>query len=368
VIPWLLLVGGWGGEQAMAADPPAPRAGQAREARRGRPGGIGGGRRVVGPAGAGGKGPMLRGLGAQNLKAGRAMSAAMNFRQDIERTGGTPASHVGLGRALAQLGRCEEALEELWPYVGAPSFSADAALAAAVCSGRFGLYEDALVFDEMALERQPDNLRALTNLALDSFRGGDAAGYEAALDRLLVAEPGRDASLFAQAVVALQSGDFDELDFILLLWQRQDRRSGDIARLKAQAWLDLNDPQAALDALEGGGARVRSMGRAIRAESWRRLGLPDVALAELDRHSRRMESLDADAVRLRAYVDLGEQAEAAALMETYMHSRDPDMVASEWYACDKDVPGEAAHWAALYDAVNPSAVRTLAALAPIADH
>lgn len=378
-VPFVLLLTGAG---LLAADPaprPHPEGRPEGQAQGGRParGGKPGARRglpsprsaLEGQKGRGqqdpGKGLQI---GNQMLKSNSSAGAVDVYKRQIERDPSAPAPHVGLGRAYARLGRCAEALDELAPQVGTKPFGAEAATSAGVCARKLGLLDEAVWYNQLAVDLSPGNTRALTMLAINLWDTGDDVGVEAVLDELMFVGKARDASLYARSALALAEGDIEEFDVLRALWEREDRSDQEIRRLDAQAWLDVGDPVAADRALAGARRfRPSAYIRVARAETARRLGDPTQALTQLaDRKNSVVEGEQADAVRLRVLTDDGRMEEARALRDEYAASELPDLVASRWYYARATQDVEAmAREAGLYRTVNRNPLRTLDQLVPV---
>ncbi len=310
--------------------------------------------------------------GLSMLRAGKPRAAIAALEANLALAPDSLPIQVALGRAYGRIGRCTTAIAYLDATRDAPVFDVLAAMAGALCAGRLGLLDDALDYEVRGLAIEPDDVRLLTTYALDLARAGDTVGSEAAVVALVVAHPKRDASAFARASLALQEGDLVALDVELALWERADRDTDEVARLRAQAALDVDDPLVALREIDAmrrlrHGPNVRQ----LRAEAWRRLGAAGSALGELDGpRNGVLEGPDVDAVRVRALVDLGQLDEAAALLVLNggddTSRREPDMLASAWYlARARGDAGAQARYAAAWRAAEPSRVRTLELYVPL---
>ena len=301
------------------------------------------------------------------LKRGSNRAALVSFERQLEKTPDAPGVHLGLAKALARIGRCAEALDHFWPYIGTVPFGGDSALAASTCSTRVGLLDDAIYFDRMAVELSPESARAWTNLALDLSTAGDAAGLEDTLDALLTLRDDRDASMYARAVIALREGDIDTFDQVAFVWEAADGPSLDLRRLQAQSWLDSDNPTLALESLKEvrrikNGQQVRH----LRAEALRRSGYPEEGALYLeDRPESVAEGMNADAVRVRLDADAGDFAAAHELLDSYDGRLDADLTASAWYLARRE--GRTAALPALverYRRVQSNPMRKLAQLIP----
>jgi len=320
------------------------------------------------PAGKDGKRRGSLGAGNMFLKRGGNKAAAGAFRKQLDKNPDAPAAHVGLGKALTRMGKCEEALTHLWPYVGTLPFGGDAALAASTCSGRLGLLGDAVYFDHLAVELSPESARALTSLALDTAALGDTAATEAALEELLFLRKDRDASAYARANLALRAGDIAAFDDIAALWERDDGPGADLRRLQAQSWLDMDNPREC-EAILARLASLRSgnQTRYLRAEAHRRMGYADEAEEYLaDRPQSVLEGVDPDSIRVRVAVDLGNFPRAHELLAAYEGLPDPEILASAWYLARAEGRIDALPaLEAEYRAVRMSPLRELEQLVPV---
>lgn len=310
----------------------------------------------------------VQGLGEAAFKQGNYRQAAEAFRKEIAENPDSVPAHLGLGRALTRLGRCDKALAEFWPYVGMKAFSAETALAAAVCSGRIGLSDDAVTFSQIAVERDPENTSALTNLVLALDAAGRNDEVEELLDQLVVANPARDASFFARAVLALRRGDIDEFDIIARDWPTDRETARLLVGLKGQSWLDLDDPVQVGREMRGiHRPRRPGLARMVNAESVRCAG--EVQLADeilSGRALRNSETSDTDAIRVRVLADQGDFVGAQAILDRYDLLADADLVASAWYLAwhESNVP-EMARLRDAYLGVRVSPLRHLYHLIPI---
>ncbi len=342
------------------------------------PNGVDGARRKLGaeragPSAAkpgGGKGGKVgQNMGNSMLRSGNNAAAAVSFRKAIKHDPTQVAAHVGLGKSLARDGKCEDALVELLPWVDTVPFGADAALLTSTCAHRLGFLEDAVYFDRLAIDIEPDSARAWSNLALDLQEVGDVVGVAEALDKLdLLGRDGRDASFYPRAVLAIREGNIDEFDILAHLWKRERRSKDELRRLTAQTWLDMDDPVMSLATIES----VRKLNRSYqeactRAEATRRAGDPEGALTLIDRHGKRpLQGSAAEAVRIRARVDSGDIDGARSLLAEYDDIADEEIVASAWYVAHaQDDAAGMARAARDYAEVQVSPLRTLASLVPV---
>ncbi len=370
--PWLMVLVGIGllGAVVAEAREPAPTAEKGEKKKKfRRPGGAA----TPDPDGGGTEktGRRVGGMGESFLKQGNFRASASAFRDEITKNPDAIAAHVGLGKALARLGRCDEALSELWPYVGTKPFGDEPAILASVCSGRLGLVDDARYFAQIAAEWDPENPRALTQYALALDDAGDHYASDKVLAQLEVLPGPKDASLYAKAVLALRSGDIDTFDQLTFFWQDDRASQRDLSRLEAQSWLDLGNPIEVVASIR----QIKRVQRGrfstwLRAEAVRRLGEPEEALELLNtRQAKLAEGSDSDAVRARVLVDTSDLEGAAALLAPYVGDVDPEIIASEWYLARARGDRTAMRdYATMYRREQSSPIRKLSSVVPWVDY
>lgn len=309
------------------------------------------------------------------LKTGSPEAQALAWERELADHPDDIGAQVGLGKALAKQGRCRAALEWLGPNTYTIPFGRDAALAAARCSIKEGFIEDALYYDQIALQEAPADVSALTLTAIHRDRYHDPVGRDAALSELMVAgKKGGDASLYAQALIALRRGDIDAFDICRTLWKRSGWGDRDLKWLEAQAWLDLDDPWSAQQTLEGSPVGLFG-GRGVAAEAMRRMGYASETISKLeDTHFQSAEGSAIDAILIRAYTDIGDTQTAQRLIAPYLSASDPDfqqisdedILASQWYLARAQGNTRIAQHAALrWESVVESPLRRLEYLIPI---
>jgi tetratricopeptide (TPR) repeat protein len=360
----LLLASG-----ALAAPRGAPseavgKAGPGRGAPRLQRGAPGAG---IGAPAAAGRRPRL-GVAQRMLKSGNATAAVLVYRRQLAAHPDAPAAHIGLARALARTGDCEEAMEHFVPFEDSIPFGAQAALAASGCAGRLGLAEESLRYDRIALEHEPDDPRALTNLVLDAETLGDPALVAWGLERLQEIDQDRDAPWYTRAVLELRAGQIDAFDVTLALWERERGPSAAAHQLRARAWLDLGEPLMAREVLKAVPLfRSGPFPRMLHAETARRLGWLHEArqILEVDEEDP-FDAADADALRARVLTDAGELRAAEALLEG-LPLDSSEAVASAWHlARARGDAGGQGRAEADWKRVSRSPLRKLEHLAPLA--
>lgn len=365
---WALLLGVLVAGVALAEGParpkvrPAPRVTNPEQARRGgrRPGS----RPAAAPDAPPGQ-PRL-GVAQRLMKAGNSAAAVAIYRKQLATHPDAPAAHVGLGRALAKTGACAEAMEHLVPYEDTVPFGVQAALAAAGCAGRLGLPEEALRYDLLGVDLEPENARVLANLVLDADTLGDTTRVAWGLERLDLVSGDRDAAWYPRAVLALRAGDIDTFDVVLAGWERERGQVGAIRLLRARSWLDLGDAVSASAVLRQVPLfRASPFARLLHGETSRRLGQLETARSALQVDDESpFDAAEADALRARVLTDAGEFEAAQALLAPADLS-EPDVVASWWYLARARGDSEGtARWARAWDEVTRSPLRRLEDLVP----
>lgn len=309
-------------------------------------------------------------VGESHLRQGNYLLAVRAFREDLELDPESVPAHVGLGKAYGRMGKCADALNEFWPHVGLPAFGAEAASIAATCANRLGDIEEALFFAEMAYEIRPEDPKYVTSYLLLLDEAGRLDEVDDLLGWLAALRDERDASLYAQAVLAIRRGDLDTFDYLAFVWPEDRRVRTDLARLEAQTWLDLDDPWEVVDSVR----KIKRLRRGqyatwLRAEATRRMGLADEAASYLDSRSlKRSQSLSVDAVRARVLADQGDLAGAEEVLGGYGDALDPDLVASRWYlAWRRGDQAAMAREAVSYEHVRLSPLRDLEQLVPFSE-
>jgi tetratricopeptide (TPR) repeat protein len=264
--------------------------------------------------------------GRQLLRSGDVAEAIVVLERTVAAAPANGNAHAALARAYARAGRCEDALHQADHWVSTRAFDANLAILMRGCAVSLGRLEEALRYDRAGVDTFPENVQMATALAIDLAAAGDDRASADALDALTLVHPDRDASAFARAAIARLRGDVDAFDVEVALWERADRHSDEIARLRAEVLLDTGLPREALDAASRV-AQVRAPLRVVRAEAHRRLGHLEAALAELGSAG---EGPEADAVRVRVAVDLGD-FESASRRLLQLDPANADVLAAAWY-------------------------------------
>lgn len=224
------------------------------------------------------------------LQNGHDRQAMDVFARALARDPLDRAAQIGLGQALAGIGRCEEAMLRLDGHQASVAWDHRASLAAARCSAVLGQPADAAYYLEEAVAFDPDRVLVLVKAAWQALDAGDADAAARLSDRIEDLAPDSTSALLLQAHRAWFEGDHDRL-FIALRELRTP--AGPLpwaALLEAWAWLDLDDPEAALRALDQvGGGQTRALMLLWTAEAHRRAGRPGRAIEVLSAPRARVD-------------------------------------------------------------------------------
>jgi tetratricopeptide (TPR) repeat protein len=270
------------------------------------------------------------------------------------------------GEALSQFGGCDELLTVMAPLSDDPILPLDLLYSMAQCSARLGFYEEAVHYDRLALSQDESRIRGLTLLALHSDMLEDAITRDSSLLELEgLSLNGGNPALLAEATIAVRQGDVDTFEVCMALWERSGWNQRDADRLSAQLWLDLGDPVATL-ALSTSFRTTRQQGRFIYGEAYRRIGEAPTAISRLENiNQKASEGIYTDAMLARAYMDMGDFEQAGLLLEPYLSSQDPEIIASRWYMARlQQDPVKLQQEAELYRLSNQNHLRSLEQLVP----
>ena len=239
------------------------------------------------------------------LQNGHDRQAVDVFAAALTRDPDNQAAQVGLGQALAGIGRCTEAMRWLGGNQGSVAWDHRASLAAARCSEVLGQPAIANYHLEEAVAFDPDRVGVLVKAAWQALDAGDTEAAARWSGRIETLAPNSTSALLLAAHRAWSEGDHDRLFLDLQELRAAEGPLPWAALLEAWAWLDLDDPEAALLALEqAGGGQTRALMLLWMAEAHRRAGRPGRAIellnaprARVDQDPRRA------ALLLRAQLD-----------------------------------------------------------------
>lgn len=327
------------------------------------------GKRARGPDGplGSGRGPLGRQI--KNpfpmLRGGSPVSELISWRMEYRNRPDSEESHMGLAKALARYGNCEESLEHFWQLSDSLLFDAKAAEAAGQCAARLGYYSDAVYFDQLGLERNPENVRLLGMLAVHYDFLDQPAEVAKVLHTLDGLAQGGDPALYARMSMAVRHGDLELVDQNRQNWQDQGWPLAELRRFDAQIWMDVGDPHMAVKKVVP--RDTLSFGRYIYAEAYRRQGEASTAVTMIEGDKVRVgQGWGCDAVLARALVDQGQAPDAAAILNSYPPEAPVEILASRWYLAQSQGDTAAAdHWAKAWTKVNPNPLRRLDQLIPI---
>ncbi len=225
-----------------------------------------------------------------------------------------PSRVAKWGVALAEYGRCGDALDVLHEVLADDPDLPEAWMAAAECSRRIGLSSDGLDFLRRGRRLDPDHegMRQLEQYYLAATNGWQQG--EGLSDFEDEFEP---VCHLTRAAILAQQGDVEGYDRERALCLQGGRSVWAFWRLDAQMWLVVDDPIAVLHTV-GPVRRGRGPSRPIFAEAQRRLGDLEGARTLLEHSEVEVsEGLRHDAVMARIREDLGQETAAQEILHRY---------------------------------------------------
>jgi thioredoxin-like negative regulator of GroEL len=239
-------------------------------------------------------------------------------------------ARLGLAMALADISRCQRALEILADLRDKGVWRAEAALTEGRCRLMSGDRSMASAAYEEAHRLRPELASTIAVAHIRAQEGRTEALAEA-LDTLLVLDGGLDALPAVEVTVAMRTGAAD-LDALLHQARSVGTGSG-LAQIDARRWMDLDHPGEAaeilLDDLRSNLSNLQSA--CWRAEALRRMG----RLADADSALSRPRIRHANgvpmgrSVRARMAVDSGDLDGARAIVADL--PLDEEGLATRWY-------------------------------------
>lgn len=261
------------------------------------------------------------------------------------------------GRALAALGRCEEATARLGPLRGGAHWGPEEAASEARCFALAGQTASA----EAALEEASALGVARTELwwSRQAFLTWMDAGEHTRAEALIGSL--RDDARWAMAWLAV-AGAAPGAE--VLVEAMEDPADPRVAWLRCWRALDTDDPEEAIRASEGArpGGEWWLRGLACKAEGLRRLGLTEEVLRMDQRGIVPREAVWWRWVVARVWVDLGRPDLARATLPEGALSSTPEAAATAWYVAraigDEAMARRAlVRWAALGRGAQPEVER-----------
>lgn len=280
---------------------------------------------------------------------------------------GVPSVEIGLGRALAGVGRCDAAVAQLAPYRSTAAWNARAAITEGDCWQRLGNPAAAAEAYADAVTLNPTSKGAWLALGLVAIELDDGAAVGMAVDGL-----GGDGAfpLVLRAWWELHHGAPGfELTLAELARAVDPAEPGPdlyLALLEALASLDADDATHAEVVLQRARETRRGHQRlaAWQAEAMRRDGRPGSAQALLDETALRGDETELRAaIGARVLADLGDLAGARAMVAD-LGVGDVEVAATRWYLA---APGEREALARAWERFPHPEWRTLAQLVPVTE-
>jgi Tfp pilus assembly protein PilF len=276
-------------------------------------------------------------MGRGRLEQGQHQLAVESFRQALRDRPNSGRAKAGLGKSLAILGKCEEALDYLGTIRGERAWNAETLLHEAICRYRVGDESAYLAALQEAVVLTPREASLWFQLSIGLLRAGDLAG---SVDAAEIVERLPDSEMYIlllDAAIAVETGDRDTDFLIHRLIHRTNRIPALMLQgliLDARRWLNLGDPAEANRIIEKViRMDLRNVGAAAwRAEALRRLGQTEMALGAMNRPAvAQADSPLRQAIRIRVLVDLKRLDEAKRELESHPLPFAADTLASRWY-------------------------------------
>lgn len=311
-------------------------------------------------------------MGEARMEAGKHRAAASVFRAHLATHPDSLTAQFGLGRALVNLGRCDEGLGWLEPVRGRVEWTADTSLAEARCVARRGDLDGAEAAYRAVLDAYPQLLLGWYELGQLAIRRGDEPTRITCSAVLAGLDGGERMSEMLDAWAAVAHDDDAAWAALAELRRGLDAEPSPNAEVQAQLiegllWLDVDEVDVAVailsDALASTPKHVRA--RVFLAEALRRQGAPDLALSHLtDPFVSGPDAPIALPFVARAWVDLGDLARADAALSLYPWRGDAEWTASRAYLAAARGDADLDAWTARWQSLDPPAPRTLAQLRP----
>lgn len=308
-------------------------------------------------------------LADTHLARGQLRLAVQRYRQVLDEEPGNARVQLGLGRALAGLGRCEQAVSTLQPLRGGEHWTRRAGVDLGACLIDLGRESEGLEAVEEAAALGGGEA-VMVRLGWEALAARDLPRFEHTLSLLQAQHPDSVGALLLAGASAWVDGELDEMS-----WALQDLRDlqpqAPLADL-VEAWaaLEAGDPWQARTLLRGQNTLSRL--RLPQVATWlveaeRRAGRPHVAQASFAKHLATADGVVTEAVRLRLVVDLEPAAASQGPVDALLarHPLHPEVVATAWYQAHRaGQPTRAAALAERYQRLVPPGRWSLARLLP----
>ena len=306
----------------------------------------------------------------------RYRDAVRAYSQILQRNPNSVRATLGRGRAYAEIGRCEKALEDLAIARTAPAlWSSDGASSEGYCRARLGDTWGALAAYEEAVAISDDEAPIHQfRLSFARLNVGDVDGAYEIFDEIKDSRRNEGMRRVLEAWLDYESGrapagyHLHEMDEAL---ETTHHSSVKLQRYLLEGWSLMDEGQliGADEAFKDAtGTSLQHLRAAVsRAESRRRLGRAEGALAILDRRVLLAENaVSARAVKVRALVDLGRLDEAEELLSGLSDTWDESVIGSFWYlARARGDEQKMEQYATMWDLFAHPGSRTLEQLVPV---
>lgn len=314
------------------------------------------------------------------MERGQYRMAGRIYRQKLQADPADAWAPLGIARAQAATGRCDQALVTLEERHAGPIWDVRLAVAAARCHALHGDHADARYHLEEALLRSADNPAVLLRALVQAHASGDGDWVAELEHSIADLVPDGELAAFARGLRGLEEGDADRVFVEIRVLRAAPAWKTWSDLLATHVWLALDDPAAAVQAATAQlTAAPRPLVQPWLAEAYRRVGEPNQALFLLTTAKQQNRTdLVKRAFLIRAAADAladGERyqpdgslqqldQQATALLAT--HPLDADVIASAWYLAR--LTGDDARAAALVDRlslVRDDAAASLARCVPL---
>ena len=270
------------------------------------------------------------------IDRGQPRRAAPAFRAMLAEDPSDHAARAGLGRALAAMNRCDEALIHLGAAFPTEGWSAKAATAEADCHWRAGDLTSARAALEEAVLMNANLVPARYDLTRVLLELGDFDAAEEQIEELASGLQETHRARILELLLAMTRGD-DPWSVLGRLQGEVDSDPTEASQqqayyLEGWLWMQAGDPDGAVDLFSASIQVMTAHEDSIlsRAEAFRRTGQTYAAREVAWRRSLRTSPL-LHAFRARVLVDEGDLVAAAEELALAANPDAAETLASAWY-------------------------------------